>query len=386
VATAFGVALVLLQFSATDAVHASSGATAAAYDAFRAKYRTHQDPHWDSVSYETRLALFQQRVRAVEAHNARPDAIWVAEVNKFADYTPVEHKAMLGYRRVDTGVSAQEEAPSSSFLQVRSKFEADSIDWRRSAAKSSGFLREQGACGSCWAVAAVGAIEMHSEISGSPVTQLSYEQLVDCVPNPQHCGGDGGCQGATAELGFEYVSQNKLHLANHYEGYQEGVTSGCRPVRDSDVQFAQVGGFVKLAVNRVAPVLQVITTSGPVVASVDASGWSMYGNGIYNSCERNATVNHAVLLIGYGEGTARDGTAGQKYWLIRNSWGPSWGESGHIRLLKHDADEGEEGYCGWDNDPQKGVFCQDHPQRVPVCGMCGVLSDSSYPTGAKIVM
>eukprot|EP00403_Amphidinium_massartii_P011309 CAMPEP_0178425600 /NCGR_PEP_ID=MMETSP0689_2-20121128/28806_1 /TAXON_ID=160604 /ORGANISM="Amphidinium massartii, Strain CS-259" /LENGTH=357 /DNA_ID=CAMNT_0020047267 /DNA_START=53 /DNA_END=1123 /DNA_ORIENTATION=- len=339
--------IAIAQLPSVCAVATSAGSSStSSYEAFRAKFRSKQRPEEDSVSYETRLRLFQQRVAEVEAHNSVPGIAWHAEVNKFADYTAIEHKALLGYRRIETGTARTAEAPSSSFLQLRNKFEADTVDWRQRAVESRSYLREQGECGSCWAVAAVGAMEMHSEIAGHGVGRLSYEQLVDCVPNPQHCGGDGGCEGATAELGFLYTSQNKLHLADQYQGYQEGVKAGCRPVKDTTPHYATVQGFVKLVENKVAPVIQILSSSGPVVASVDAGGWSMYGSGIFNSCSRNATVNHAVLLLGYGKGSTET-EGGQKYWLIRNSWGPSWGEAGHIRLLRHDSDEGEAGYCGW---------------------------------------
>lgn len=67
--------------------------------------------------------------------------------------------------------------------------------------------------------------------------------------------------------------------------------------------------------------------------------------------------------------------------LIRNSWGPRWGEDGFIRLLRHK--DGER-YCGVDRHPEVGVGCKGGPRTLPVCGMCGILSDSAYPTGVEI--
>eukprot|EP00913_Durusdinium_trenchii_P018063 g16973.t1 len=103
--------------------------------------------------------------------------------------------------------------------------ERTTVDWRQNLV-STNYVKQQGSCGSCWAVAAAGALEIHAEIAMKQQKQhshkvprnVSFKQLVDCTPNPEHCGGDGGCQGATSELAFEYVSKHGLHDAEHYGG------------------------------------------------------------------------------------------------------------------------------------------------------------------------
>merc|ERR1719189_1102840 len=102
-----------------------------------------------------------------------------------------------------------------------------------------------------------------------------------------------------------------------------------------------------------------------------------YGSGVFAGCGVNAIINHAILLMGFGTDTA----LGQDYWLIRNSWGSAWGEDGYIRLLKH---KDGESYCGVDTKPQDGVGCDGGPPTLPVCGMCGILSDSAYPTQVAV--
>ncbi len=114
-----------------------------------------------------------------------------------------------------------------------------------------------------------------------------------------------------------------------------------------------------------------VATKGPIAVSVDASTWSSYKSGIFNGCNQtNPDINHAVVLVGYGE------DSGQKYWLVRNSWSASWGEAGYIRLARFD---NEDEICGSDITPQDGTACDGQTQPVKVCGTCGILYDSAYP-------
>lgn len=102
-----------------------------------------------------------------------------------------------------------------------------------------------------------------------------------------------------------------------------------------------------------------------------------YSSGIFDGCnQENPDIDHAVVLVGYGSDNGRD------YWTVRNSWSPSWGEIGYIRVLRT---EDEENRCGMDTNPQDGTACagDDEPKRV--CGTCGILYDSCYPTDATLV-
>ncbi|CAK0828198.1 unnamed protein product [Prorocentrum cordatum] len=74
-------------------------------------------------------------------------------------------------------------------------------------------------------------------------------------------------------------------------------------------------GYVQLPMNEARPLRHALSTEGPVVVSVEANDWFMYGGGIFDKCQIDAEVDHAVLLVGYGH------EAGSLYWQIRNSWG-----------------------------------------------------------------
>eukprot|EP00440_Ansanella_granifera_P073497 gb/GFBE01079753.1/.p1 GENE.gb/GFBE01079753.1/~~gb/GFBE01079753.1/.p1 ORF type:complete len:389 (+),score=88.88 gb/GFBE01079753.1/:1-1167(+) len=340
-----------------------------AYEAFRSQLR-HREKMTDETEFQRRLAVFKQRKAQVEAQNARPDKIWWATLNKFADMTNDEYQAMLGYRRVGPrrAPSMMRSSAGSSLLEMDSI--ADSRDWR--SLNSSKFARVQGGCGSCWAVAAAGALEMHAELHLNIAQKLSFKELLDCTPNPRHCGGEGGCQGATGELALEYAANHGIARASDYE---DGDSDG--ECRKDLKRLLKPKGFVKLPENELKPLMHAVSEKGPVVVSVDAEPWSIYSGGVFDGCGKDATVNHAVIMVGYGTDDL-----GGKYWLIRNSWGTDWGENGFIRIKRHDGDKangGADGFCGTDYDPKVGVGCDNGPKTLPVCGMCGILSDSAYP-------
>ena len=122
--------------------------------------------------------------------------------------------------------------------------------------------------------------------------------------------------------------------------------------------------------------MNAIARVGPVVISVDASTWHSYSSGIFNGCNQvSSDINHAVTLVGYGEEN------GQKYWTVRNSWSPSWGEKGYIRLARSDSDDTN---CATDTTPQDGSACAGDTAPVTTCGTCGILYDTCYPTGAAL--
>jgi len=248
------------------------------------------------------------------------------------------------------------------------------VDWREKGVVSP--VKDQGHCGSCWAFASTATIESYVAINSGLLFDLSPEQMAMCAPNPDSCGGTGGCEGSTAELAFEYVSSS----AGMFEEYQYSYTSyygvdyPCL-LPNSTKPVATINGYVQLPTNKYEALMNAVATYGPISISVDASNWHAYSGGVYNGCNQvNPDIDHLVVLVGYGEEQN-----GDKYWLVRNSWSPAWGDKGYIKLARFDH---EEEICGSDITPQDGTACVGQTQPVTVCGTCGVLFDSSYPLNA----
>ena len=140
-----------------------------------------------------------------------------------------------------------------------------------------------------------------------------------------------------------------------------------------------VRGSVRLPRNNYSALMHAVANVGPVAISVAATEWQMYEKGLFDFAGCGADIDHAVLLAGYGTQTTkhpRQEPHGD-YWLVRNSWGANWGESGYIRVRRYGAKGGEP--CYTDKSPHDGDACAGDPSTMKVCGLCGLLADSSYP-------
>merc|ERR1712232_767490 len=158
--------------------------------------------------------------------------------------------------------------------------------------------KDQGGCGSCWAFSAVETLESHLAIAtGEPSPKLSPQQIVSCAPNPQHCGGTGGCQGSTQPLAFNYTKTAGITTEANYP--YRGSTGKCDESKITPV--ATNDGFVQLEMNNYTDLVTAVATKGPIAISVAAGGlgWQLYGGGIMSG-SKNYDMDHAVQLVGYG--------------------------------------------------------------------------------------
>lgn len=311
-----------------------------------------------------REAIFESNLALIKEQNAKEDKTWHAGVNMFTDMTNDEfRKVYHGHKPVAVGTF-----PAADLTAIKGDL-PETVDWKAQGKVTK--TKNQGPCGSCWAFSVTETMESMYAIQNNDTPPiLAPQQLVDCMANPDECGGTGGCEGSTQPLGFNYTMGAGLTLESNYPyKAKDGTCQTTTPV-------VQNGGMVELKRNDYTQLATAVANVGPIAISVAAGGfgWQIYRGGVYNS-GHDFEMDHAVQLTGYGTDSK------QMYWSVRNSWGPHWGEGGYIRLARFG--EGNEP-CGMDNNPADGDGCKDDPNTpIELCGMCGILSSSSYPTDVK---
>jgi len=214
------------------------------------------------------------------------------------------------------------------------------VDWRRKGAITP--VLDQGmrlgggftSCGSGWAFAATGAISAAYQIATGSLVLLSEQQFVDCAP--------GDCKGGSYES-IRHAQSNALCTKQSYP--YTGVDGDSCDADQCSVALplGSVSDIGRLAFARYSDrlnmqMLMSKVSEKPVAIEVFVdSFFGSYGQGIFKGpCTGTPRkmINHAVLVIGYGV------VEGQTYWLLKNSWGLTWGEVGYMRLSRGEGSSG----------------------------------------------
>merc|ERR1711990_89440 len=208
----------------------------------------------------TRFATFMKNVKEIEEHNNSGKYGYKKVINKFADMTPEEFKAMNGYKNAPK--------PGTVYADIKDIKVSDlpaSVDWRDKGAISA--VKDQGYCGSCWAFATVQSIESYVQIaSGNSVEELSAQHITSCTPNELTCGGSGGCQGSIPQLGFVYTQLFGLTKEEDYPytSGNSGVTGNCKYSPNSMDTLTTLRGYETLPRNNLEAVMNHLANVGPL--------------------------------------------------------------------------------------------------------------------------
>jgi len=307
----------VLLFALVFAVSALSPINHDAREQFVQFQQKYNKQYPTQAEFEHRFRVFQQNlIRNEELSRANPRATF--GVNQFADLS-TEEFAQQYLMTVDRS-QFQKPAPLDFSIprpeNVRQcNPDPNNFNWGDCGATTA--IYNQGQCGSCWAFSATETIESYFFLQGGALTMLSMEQIVDCDTT------DDGCQGGLPSNAYQYVENaGGIEPYSDYPYTAEDGQSGNCNFSSSEV-VATVTGYS--SVSGEGQIYQQLSSSsgGPVSVCVDASTCSSYTGGVMTSCPND--IDHCVQAVGYANYGGSNA-----YWIVRNSWGTSWGENGFI--------------------------------------------------------
>ena len=215
----------------------------------------------------------------------------------------------------------------------------ESVDWVKKGAVTP--VKNQGQCGSCWSFSTTGALEGAYFNANGKLDSFSEQQLVDC-DNRQNGGKDMGCNGGLMDNAFTWIKKNGGLCTEEDYPYVSGTTrtSGTCQTTCSLVQGSDITSFYDVPPSSDEDMMLALSKQPVSIAiQADQQSFQLYKSGVFTgSC--GTKLDHGVLAVGYGS------LNGEDYYLVKNSWGTSWGQNGYIMLGRGDEYNNGNGQCG----------------------------------------
>lgn len=268
---------------------------------------------YSAAEFIERFDIFKNNLEfIIEHNNARESDSAVLGIGPHADLTRKEFAATrLGYK--------ERAADSSCMTSLYDHIDPlPELNWNDHGAVTP--IKDQMSCGACYAFSSAAAIETAWFLQSGELVSLSEQQLIDCS------SGSSGCAGGWYTDTFQYVVENGICSDADYS-YVGSVNPYCESGMCNAVAKLNAWSCVEPE-NQTA--LLLANNLGAISVSISASSeeFQHYSSGILTDADCNGEVDHAVVVVGYGQ----DSSSGQKYWIIKNSWGAQWGMAGFANI------------------------------------------------------
>jgi len=276
----------------------------------------HNKTYGNDEEHDRRFQIFQRNHKFIV--NFPKDRGFEVGHNEFSDLTNEEFRARFNGLRIN-------KVPGEFSPRLSLKFKVpQEWDWRSKGAVTA--IKNQGHCGSCWSFSATGSMEGAWFLKKGQLVSLSEQNLVDCST----AYGNEGCQGGLMDDAFQYVIANKGIDTEASYPYTATGPNACR--YNAANRGTTISNYHDIQSGSESALLQAVALT-PVSVAIDAGhdSFQFYRSGVYNEPDCSSSVlDHGVLAIGWGmyQGTTA-------YWLVKNSWGTSWGLQGYIMMSRN---------------------------------------------------
>ncbi|KAH9562647.1 hypothetical protein CY35_05G083300 [Sphagnum magellanicum] len=304
---------------------------------------------YDSVSEKHhRFAIFKENLRYIHSQNVQEKSYWLG-LNSLSDLTHEEFQARYLGTRPHRDPSRLQKTDGFMYADVEAPA---SVDWRQKGAVSE--VKDQGSCGSCWAFSTTGSVEGINEIVTGELISLSEQELVDCDKKQNQ-----GCNGGLMDYAFEFIIRNG-GIDTEADYPYKGSDGRCDDSRRKNSKVVVIDDYQDVPENDESSLLKAVSNQ-PVSIAIEASGrdFQHYMGGVFTgTC--GTDLDHGVLVVGYG--TDSDGL---NYWIVKNSWGQSWGEKGYIRMQRY-GPTNKYGICGINSQASFPIKKGPNPSSAPL--------------------
>ncbi|XP_062587265.1 uncharacterized protein LOC134248884 [Saccostrea cucullata] len=278
---------------------------------FQAKY---ERLYMSKEEEKKRFKIFCDNLKKAQKMQDIEKGTAVYGITKFSDMSESEFKQYVGKLWDQNANKGMKKATIPKFKSLPKSF-----DWREHGAVTE--VKNQGSCGSCWAFSTTGNIEGQWAIQKKKLISLSEQELVDCDKVDEGCNG-----GLPSQAYKEIIRLGGLESETDYKyrAHDEKCTFNKSMVR------VKINGSVSISSNETEMAAWLVK-NGPISIGINAFAMQFYMGGISHPWKffcNPTKLDHGVLIVGYGV----DGS--KPYWIVKNSWGPDWGEKGYYLVYR----------------------------------------------------
>eukprot|EP01132_Coremiostelium_polycephalum_P005532 gene5532-6891_t len=294
------------------------------------KYQSQYNKLYSSSEYTQKYLTFKSNIDRIDQLNSKSKLLkssTVFAINEFADLSKSEFKQYYLNSQIairDPNAPVAEDIPMDIVKDIPASF-----DWRTKGAVTP--VKNQGQCGSCWSFSTTGNVEGQWFLANNSLVGLSEQNLVDCSNSEcmEYLGTNvcnDGCGGGLQPNAYNYIIKNDGIDTESAYPYTATQSASCE--FKPNAIGAKISNWTYVSSDE-TQMAAYLVQNGPLAIAADAEEWQFYSKGVFDfPCGK--VLDHGILIVGYGVESSI--FKNKPYWIVKNSWGATWGEAGYLRV------------------------------------------------------